>query len=109
MNNAIPFSLIFWGQTEVSASLTSILNASTPIFTVIVASLVFSQEVLKANRVAGIALGFVGVACCCRRACSASARSLWAKMLFLGAALSYAFAATFARWFRGFHPGCRRR
>ena len=37
LNNAIPFSLIFWGQTEVSASLASILNASTPIFTVIVA------------------------------------------------------------------------
>ncbi|WP_029059388.1 DMT family transporter [Stappia stellulata] len=102
LNNAIPFSLIFWGQTEVSASLASILNATTPIFTVIVASVVFSQEVLKANRVAGIALGFAGVAVLLSPGLfGIGTEPLWAKMLFLGAALSYAFAATFARRFSG--------
>ncbi len=62
LNNAIPFSLIFWGQTVLPASLASILNATTPIFTVLVASLVFGQERLAAHRVAGILIGFLGVA-----------------------------------------------
>src|SRR5450432_1720336 len=40
LNNAIPFSLIFWGQTRIDSGLTAILNAMTPIFTVILAHLV---------------------------------------------------------------------
>ena len=39
LNNAIPFSLIFWGQTHIASGLASILNATTPLFTVVVAHL----------------------------------------------------------------------
>lgn len=107
LNNAIPFSLILWGQTGISASLASILNATTPIFTVLVASLLFRQEVLRTHRVAGIAVGFVGVALLLLPGLEAGALAglagepAWAQLLCLGAALSYAFAAAFARRFRG--------
>ncbi|WP_186388419.1 DMT family transporter [Stappia sp. TSB10P1A] len=107
LNNAIPFSLILWGQTGISASLASILNATTPIFTVLVASLAFRQEVLRAHRVAGIVVGFAGVALLLLPGLEAGALAglagepAWAQFLCLGAALSYAFAAAFARRFRG--------
>ncbi len=35
LNNLIPFSLIFWGQTHIGSGLASILNATTPLFTVL--------------------------------------------------------------------------
>jgi drug/metabolite transporter (DMT)-like permease len=37
LNNVIPFSLIVWGQTQIASGLASILNATTPVFTVVVA------------------------------------------------------------------------
>src|SRR5262245_36345613 len=44
MNNAIPFSLIFWGQKEIASGLASILNATTPLFTVLVANALTTDE-----------------------------------------------------------------
>ena len=38
LNNVLPFSLIVWGQTYIASALASILNATTPLFTVLVAS-----------------------------------------------------------------------
>lgn len=61
LNNAIPFSLIFWGQTRIDSGLAAILNATTPIFTVLLAHLV-GDERLSARRVAGVLFGFAGVA-----------------------------------------------
>lgn len=106
LNNAIPFLLILWGQTGISASLASILNATTPIFTVLVASVLFRQEILRAHRIAGIAVGFAGVALLllpgleAGALASLSGEPVWGQVLCLGAALSYAFAAAFARRFR---------
>ncbi|MXN65407.1 EamA family transporter [Stappia sp. GBMRC 2046] len=105
LNNAVPFSLIFWGQTAVSAGLASILNAATPIFTVIVAVLVFAQEPFRTNRLAGVLIGFAGVAITLSTALDGIGEEpLWAQLACLGAALSYAFAATFARRFRSMSP-----
>src|ERR1700690_3813754 len=52
INNAIPFSLIFWGQTRIDSGLAAILNATTPIFTVLLAHLV-GDESRSARRAAG--------------------------------------------------------
>ncbi|WP_349358206.1 DMT family transporter [Stappia sp.] len=102
LNNAIPFSLIFWGQTVLTASLASILNATTPIFTVIVAAAIVAQEPLRGHRIAGIAVGFAGVVLLLLPGLRGLGVSpVWAQLLCLGGALSYAFAATFARRFRG--------
>ncbi|HSM19384.1 MAG TPA: DMT family transporter, partial [Hyphomicrobiales bacterium] len=61
-NNFLPFSLISWGQTEISGSLASILNATTPIWTVLLAHFLTADEKLTGLRAIGVALGFVGVA-----------------------------------------------
>jgi len=48
LNNVIPFSLIFWGQTQIASGLAAILNATTPLFTVLVAHATTKDEKLSA-------------------------------------------------------------
>jgi drug/metabolite transporter (DMT)-like permease len=61
-NNVIPFALIAWGQTHIASGLAAILNATTPLWTVLVAHVATSDEKISANRLAGVALGITGVA-----------------------------------------------
>jgi drug/metabolite transporter (DMT)-like permease len=102
LNNIIPFSLIFFGQTRIGAGLAAILNATTPFWTVIAANALTSDEKFTANKVAGILLGIAGTAVMVGpNALSGFGAPAWAQLCVLGAALSYAFAAIFARRFRG--------
>jgi drug/metabolite transporter (DMT)-like permease len=101
LNNAIPFSLIVWGQTHVSAGQASILNATTPIFTVIAAHVFTRDEKMKWRHLAGIALGFAGVVVLMGAAfLDAFTSSLLAQTALLGAAVFYALSAVFGRRFR---------
>lgn len=105
LNNAVPFSLLFWGQTEISAGLASILNATTPIFTFLIAALLLGQEPVKAHRVAGVAVGFAGVLVMVSPSVTGVGEDpLWAQLACLGAAVSYALAATYARAFKDIAP-----
>ena len=61
LNNAIQFSLIVWGQKQISSGQASILNAITPIFTVIVAHLFTRDERMTMRHVLGTGLGFASV------------------------------------------------
>ena len=61
LNNVLPFCLIVTGQTYVSSGLASILNATTPLFTVLVMAAA-GDEKLHARRVAGVVIGLIGVA-----------------------------------------------
>lgn len=101
LNNAIPFSLIVWGQSHIASGLASILNATTPLFTVIVAHYLTADERLTGQRLVGVVVGFVGVAVMIGAAAfSAHDVSVPAQLAVLGAALSYAFAGVFGRRFR---------
>lgn len=62
LNNVIPFSLMTWGQLHIETGLTSILNAATAIFGVLVAAMVFADERLTLNKAIGVGMGFMGVA-----------------------------------------------
>jgi drug/metabolite transporter (DMT)-like permease len=105
LNNAIPFSLIFWGQTEISAALASILNATTPIFTFMIAAVLLGQEAVSLHRIIGVLTGFAGVALMLAPTVSGTGQDpLWAQLACLGAALSYGLAAAFARRFKGLPP-----
>jgi drug/metabolite transporter (DMT)-like permease len=105
LNNAVPFSLLFWGQTEISAGLASILNATTPIFTFLIAALLLGQEPVKAHRIAGVAVGFAGVLVMVSPSVTGVGEDpLWAQLACLGAAVSYALAATYARTFKDIPP-----
>ena len=56
LNNVLPFSLIVVGQTYIPSGLASILNATTPLFTVVVMA-VAGEEKLSARRIAGVVVG----------------------------------------------------
>ncbi|MEO1573513.1 MAG: DMT family transporter [Pseudomonadota bacterium] len=62
INNLIPFSLLFFGQTYIGAGLASIFNSLVPLFTVIVAHFTTADEKLNAAKLFGIGLGVAGVA-----------------------------------------------
>lgn len=97
LNNAIPFSLIFWAQTGITSGLASILNATTPIFTVLVAHAMTSDEQLSANRMAGVILGASGVAILLAE--PGMGGSIQHMLAVLGAAVSYGVASVYGRRF----------
>ncbi|KJF73911.1 DMT family transporter [Agrobacterium arsenijevicii] len=101
LNNIIPFCLIVWGQTHIASGLASILNATTPLFTVIVAHFLTTDEKMTGNKLAGVLIGFVGVATMIGPAAFGGAISgLWGQIAVLGAAISYSFAGIFGRRFK---------
>lgn len=105
LNNVIPFSLIFAGQTEIGAGLASVLNATTPFWTLIIANMMTSDEKLNWNKLAGIALGIGGTAVMIGPGLVAGLGGpVWAKLALIGAALSYAFALMVARRLKGVPP-----
>ena len=57
LNNLIPFTLIFWGQTRITGGLAAILNATTPLFAVVLAHVLTRDEKMTPNRVGGVLLG----------------------------------------------------
>src|SRR6185503_5538666 len=61
LNNAVPFGLIFWGQTNIPSGLAAILNATTPLFTALVAHAATADERLNTARLVGVAAGLAGV------------------------------------------------
>ena len=62
LNNALPFTLFGWGQTHIASGLASILNATTPIWGVVVAHFLTRDERMSPRKIAGVLLGFGGVA-----------------------------------------------
>ena len=101
LNNAIPFSLIVWGQQHIASGVASILNASTPLFTVILAHVLTRDERMTAGRSIGVMIGFAGVAVMIgREALRDPGAGVAAQFLCLAGAISYAFAGIFGRRFR---------
>lgn len=101
LNNLIPFTLLFWGQTQIASGLASILNATTPIFSILVAHALTSDEGITRNKLVGIILGFSGVTVLMAgNAIKTEAMPLLPLLACLGAALSYGFAGVFGRRFR---------
>jgi drug/metabolite transporter (DMT)-like permease len=101
LNNVAPFSLILWAQTRLPSGVASILNATTPIFAVLVAHWLTRDEKLTRARAAGAVLGFAGVAAMMGGASAASfALDGLAMAACLLAAFSYAISGVFGRRFR---------
>ncbi|MCW5736851.1 MAG: DMT family transporter [Enhydrobacter sp.] len=101
LNNVVPFALIFWGQTHIASGLVSILNATTPLFTVLVAHALTNDEKMTGAKVAAVLAGFAGVAVLIGAdAFARPAGNGWGQVACLAAALSYAFAGIYGRRFR---------
>ncbi len=101
LNNVIPFTLIVWGQKHIASGLASILNATTPLFTVIVAHYLTADERLTRQRFAGVVVGFLGVAVMIGGAALQSWNvAIPAQLAVLAAAVSYAFSGVYGRRFK---------
>ncbi len=100
MNNAIPFSLIVWSQTRITAGQASILNATTPIFTIILAHFLTRDEKITVNRMLGILMGLAGVIVLIGPGVfSNSGSSLLPQLAVLGAGLAYSLSGIFGKRF----------
>lgn len=105
LNNAIPFSLIFSGQTVLGAGLASILNATTPFLTVIAANALTSDEKAAPSKIIGTLIGIAGAAAIVGpSALTGLGAPLWAQLAIIGAAASYAFASIYGKRFRDIPP-----
>lgn len=98
LNNAVPFTLFVLAQGQISGALASILNATTPLFTMAVAHLATRDERISGGKAVGLALGFAGVVV--MLAGAAAGGETAAKAACLVAAISYGCAAVWGRRFR---------
>jgi len=105
LNNLVPFSLIVWGQKYIDSGLASILNATTPLFSVILAHYLTTDEKITRNRILGIIFGLVGVSVLVG---PDTLRGIGtqglAQIAILLASLSYASAGIFGRRFKEMEP-----
>lgn len=105
LNNLIPFSLIVTGQKEIAAGLASVLNATTPLFTVLVVRLFADDGPLPLNKVLGVVLGLAGVAVLVGpEAMLGRTSSVLGMLCVLGGALSYGFSGLWGRRFKATPP-----
>ncbi|MBX9587935.1 MAG: EamA family transporter [Hyphomonadaceae bacterium] len=104
INNIIPFTLMVYGQQRIASGLAAVLNATTPLFTLIVARL-FAGDPLTFNKLLGVLLGVAGVAMLMGpEALVANASSVIGMLCLLGGALSYGFSAQWMRRLRHIPP-----
>lgn len=102
LNNAIPFTLIFAGELKIGAGLASVLNATTPLWTVLVTHFFTSDEKLSPGKLTGCMLGFGGtVLLIGPDALRGLGAPIWAQLAVVGASLSYAFANVVGKRFTG--------
>ena len=101
LNNALPFTLFGWAQTSIASGLASILNATTPIWGVIVAHLFTADERMTPRKIAGVMIGFAGVAVMIGPGLLSSlGGGVIAELACVVASLSYALAGVWARRFK---------
>jgi drug/metabolite transporter (DMT)-like permease len=101
LNNVVPFTLFAWAQEAITGGLASILNATTPIWGVIVAHLCTVDERATPTRVAGVLLGFAGVALMIGPDFLGQiGLDAFAQLACLAATFCYALAGVWARRFR---------
>lgn len=100
LNNILPFSLIVWGQTEITSSLAAILNATTPLFAVLIAAIWLHDEPVTPGKITGLLLGFLGVVIMIGADTIREIGSdVLAQLAVVLASCSYALAGAFGRRF----------
>lgn len=102
LNNAVPFTLLAWGQVHIASGLAAVLNAFTPVSTVIIAHVLTDTDKATPMKLAGVLVGLSGVAVMIGpEAFGGITDHVTAELACLGATVSYGLAAIFGRRFRG--------
>lgn len=98
-NTALPFVLITWGETTIDSGVASILNSTTPLFTLVIAHFFLADERMTVPRAFGLLLGFAGILLLFSRDIGLEGfrSGLLGQAAVLAAAVSYAGSSVFAR------------
>lgn len=99
-NTALPFVLITWGETLIDSGLAAILNATVPLFTIVIANFWLQDEKLTLGRLGGLLIGFIGVVILVSRDFDPAGvlrGNIFGQLAVIAAAVSYAVAVTFSR------------
>lgn len=98
LNQSLPFVLSTWGQLQLDGGLTSILQSTAPLFTVLLAAWLTSDEALNISKIIGILLGLIGVVVLIGpNVLFGLTNNLLSQLAVIGAAALYAFGAIHLR------------
>lgn len=101
MNNAVPFTLFVWAQRHIDSSMAAVLNATMPIFTVILAGVFLSDERINRFKLLGVLTGIFGTVILIGPNLQASgAMSFFGQLAALFATFMYAVSSVYARRFK---------
>ncbi len=101
-NNALPFCLFAWSELRLTSGMAAILNATTPVFAVLLSSTLKTGERMTPGRATAVLFGFLGVVVLVgpnALAGSGHCGDLLSKAACLGATLSYAIGGFYGRRF----------
>lgn len=99
-NNALPFVLITWGEKSVDSGLASVLNATTPLFSLVIAHFALQDDRITLGKIFGIIAGFTGVTLLATRSLDPGhSNPIYGQVAIVVAACSYAGAAVYIRKF----------
>jgi drug/metabolite transporter (DMT)-like permease len=104
LNTVIPFVLIAWGETRITSGMASILNATTPIFMVVVAHFGTHDEKMSWPKIAGIAFGVLGTMILVGPAAFSGASAVLGELAVIGASAAYGFGGVYSRRFKDIPP-----
>jgi drug/metabolite transporter (DMT)-like permease len=96
-NIAIPFFLISWGEQSIDSAVASILNATVPLFTILIAHFLLQDDKMTTPKVLGLLLGFAGVVILMSKDIGASLGSVLGQLAVVLASLFYAGSGVYAR------------
>ena len=103
IGTTIPFLLITWAETSIDSGLASVLNATVPLFSLVIAHVALSDDKINTGKLLGLATGFIGVVILAQRSAAASTPNpqqinpLLGLLAMLAATFCYACAAVFTR------------
>ena len=107
-NVAIPFFLISWGEQSIDSAVASILNATVPLFTILIAHFLLRDDKITIPKVLGLIVGFVGIVVLMSKDIGASPSSVLGQIAVIVASIFYAISAIYIRKFTEDTPGILR-
>jgi drug/metabolite transporter (DMT)-like permease len=96
-NLAIPFFLISWGEKSIDSSVAAILDATVPLFTILIAHFLLKDDKMTIPKIAGLLIGFAGVIVLLSKDIGSSSSSLLGQAAVVFASVSYAGSAVYVR------------
>jgi drug/metabolite transporter (DMT)-like permease len=107
-NIAIPFFLISWGEQSIDSAVASILNATVPLFTILIAHYLLKDDKITAPKVLGLLMGFAGVVILMSKDIGTSLGSVLGQLAIVLASVFYAGGGVYARKTTHDMPGIMR-